>query len=189
VLSGVATIPILSSLDWPNRGSNSLSSALEASTLTITPLMRRKTNMTKGQTMVYTILYRKIKIEQHEPYLKPGMNSGRVCSSCSSSDIRRVASVTNYGDKSWMKKGPVSASNKWNISVVIEAHVWIIPRRIQEQVSEKSSPVCTNMYTDCLEKHPPNITIRCQCLKLEHFDDISFREMFGRISVLLVFLK
>ena len=92
-------------------------------------------------------------------------------------------------DKSWMKKGPVSASNKWNISVVIEAHVWIIPRRIQEQVSEKRSPVCTHMYTDCLEKHPPNITIRYQCLKLEHFDDISFREMFGRIRVLLVFIR
>jgi hypothetical protein len=37
------------------------------STLTITPPMRLKTNMTKGQTMVHKILHRKIKMEQHEP--------------------------------------------------------------------------------------------------------------------------
>ena len=38
------------------------------STLTITTPMPLKTNMTKGQTMVYKILYRKIKMKQHEPY-------------------------------------------------------------------------------------------------------------------------
>jgi len=30
----------------------------------------------KEQTMIYKILHRKLKIEQHESYQKPGMNSG-----------------------------------------------------------------------------------------------------------------
>ena len=44
--------------------------------------------------------------------------SGRVSSSCSTSDIRRV---TRYkpSDKSWMRKGPKSVYDKWNISVII----------------------------------------------------------------------
>jgi len=29
----------------------------------------------KGQTMLYTLLHRKLKIEQHEPHCQPGMNN------------------------------------------------------------------------------------------------------------------
>ena len=37
-----------------------------------------KRKRTKGQTMIYKALHRKlyIKIDQHEPHLKPGVNSG-----------------------------------------------------------------------------------------------------------------
>ena len=55
------------------------------------------------------------KIEQHEPHLKPGVNSSAPESSCCPSDIRRVTLVTKpvkrheWGD----------ASDKWNIYVVI----------------------------------------------------------------------
>jgi hypothetical protein len=45
--------------------------------------------------------------------------SGRVSSSCSTSGIRGVNLVTKPGDKSSMRKGPGSAYDKWNISVVI----------------------------------------------------------------------
>ena len=31
---------------------------------------------TKGQTTIYKTLDRKLQIEQHEPHLKPGVNSG-----------------------------------------------------------------------------------------------------------------
>ena len=34
-----------------------------------------KYNMTKGQTMIYKELYRKLQIEKHEP-IKTGINSG-----------------------------------------------------------------------------------------------------------------
>jgi hypothetical protein len=39
-----------------------------------------KRNGTKGQTMIYKTLYRKLKIEEHEPHKKRGepMGSGRV---------------------------------------------------------------------------------------------------------------
>jgi hypothetical protein len=30
----------------------------------------------KGQTLIYKILHRKLKIDQHEPQYKPGVNSG-----------------------------------------------------------------------------------------------------------------
>ena len=33
---------------------------------------------TKGQTMIYKKLWRKLSIEQHEPHYKPGLNSGAV---------------------------------------------------------------------------------------------------------------
>ena len=33
-----------------------------------------KRTRTKGQTTIYKILHRKLKIEQHEPYLIPGVN-------------------------------------------------------------------------------------------------------------------
>jgi hypothetical protein len=45
---------------------------------------QRKTAKRKGQTMIYKILYRKLKIEQHEPHKKLGCEvrcSGRVSSS------------------------------------------------------------------------------------------------------------
>jgi len=35
-----------------------------------------KRKETKGQTTIYKMLYRKLKIEQHEPHLKPRVNSG-----------------------------------------------------------------------------------------------------------------
>ena len=56
--------------------------------------------------------------------------------------------------------------------------------RIKEQVGEKSSIVCTHRYADCLLKitsTKDNKYIVNQTL--EHVDDISFRELFGRIRV------
>jgi len=35
-----------------------------------------KKKRTKGQTMIYKTLHRKLKIEQREPHLKPRVNSG-----------------------------------------------------------------------------------------------------------------
>jgi hypothetical protein len=52
--------------------------------------------------------------------------------------------------------------------------------RIKEQVSKKRSTVCTHRYANCLLK---NMSTKDQTL--EHVDDISFRELFGRISVFL----
>ena len=34
--------------------------------------------MTKGQTIIYKTLHRKLKIDQHEPHEKLGMDSGAV---------------------------------------------------------------------------------------------------------------
>jgi len=34
-----------------------------------------KRKRTKGQTAIYKTLHRQLKIEQHEPHGKPGMNS------------------------------------------------------------------------------------------------------------------
>jgi hypothetical protein len=34
-----------------------------------------KRKMTKEQTMIYNILHRKLKIKQHKPDYKPGLNS------------------------------------------------------------------------------------------------------------------
>ena len=56
--------------------------------------------------------------------------------------------------------------------------------RIREQVGEKRSTACTHRYADCLLK---NTSTKDKYVvnnkKLEHVDDISFRELFGRISV------
>ena len=54
--------------------------------------------------------------------LKPWVGrrfSGRVSSSCSTSDIRRVNLVTNPVISHELGKGPGSAYDEWNISVVI----------------------------------------------------------------------
>jgi hypothetical protein len=54
--------------------------------------------------------------------------------------------------------------------------------RINEQVGEKRSTVCTHRYVNCLLKNTStkdNKYVVNQ--KLEHVDDISFRELFGRI--------
>ena len=57
-------------------------------------------------------------------------------------------------------------------------------RRIRKQVGENRSTVCTNSYADCLLK---NTSIKHNKYavkqKLEHVDDINFREVFGRIRV------
>jgi hypothetical protein len=60
--------------------------------------------------------------------------------------------------------------------------------RIKEQVGEKRSTVGTHRYADCLLKNTYtkyNKYVVNQ--KLEHVEDISFREHFGRIRV--VFYK
>ena len=55
---------------------------------------------------------------------------------------------------------------------------------IKEQVGEKRSTVCTHRYTNCLLKNTStkhNKYVVNQ--KLEHVEDISFRELFARIRV------
>jgi hypothetical protein len=47
------------------------------------------------------------------------MCSGKVRNSCSTSVTRRVNLAHKPGDKSWTRKGPESAYDKWNISVFI----------------------------------------------------------------------
>jgi len=51
----------------------------------------------KVQTTIYKTIHRKLKMEQHEAQLKPGMNSGRVNKSCFTSGTRRVTLVINRG--------------------------------------------------------------------------------------------
>ena len=52
---------------------------------------------------------------------------------------------------------------------------------MKEQAGEKRCTVCTQMYADCLLK---NISTKDNKYvvnqKLQHVDDISFRERFGR---------
>ena len=60
--------------------------------------------------------------------------------------------------------------------------------RIKEQIGEKRSTVCTHRYADCLLKNTSTKHIKYVVnQKLEHIEDISFRELFGRIRV--VFYK
>jgi formate-dependent nitrite reductase cytochrome c552 subunit len=54
---------------------------------------------TKGQTTIYKIVHRKLKIEQMNP---------ASCYSC-----------YNPGDKSLMRKGPDCEYDKWNIYMII----------------------------------------------------------------------
>jgi len=55
----------------------------------------------KGQTTIYKTLHRKLKIEQHEPHLKPGkiMCSGRLSRFCST--IRKGHLIGKYDDNIW----------------------------------------------------------------------------------------
>jgi hypothetical protein len=54
--------------------------------------------------------------------------------------------------------------------------------RIKEQVGEKRSTVCTHRYADCLLKNTStNHSKYVVNHKFEHVDDISFREILGRI--------
>ena len=59
--------------------------------------------------------------------------------------------------------------------------------RIKEQVDEKRRTVFTDRYADCLLK---NISTKDNKYvvneKLEHVDDISFRELFNRIRVFVL---
>ena len=54
---------------------------------TVNTMAKRK--RINGKTTIYKTLLRKLKIEQHEPTLKPMDNSRRVSSSCSTYDTRR----------------------------------------------------------------------------------------------------
>ena len=54
--------------------------------------------------------------------------------------------------------------------------------RIKEQVGEKRNTVYTHRYADC----PPKITNMLSIKQLEHVDDISFRELFSRIRVVVL---
>ena len=51
-----------------------------------------KRKRTKGQTMIYKALHRKLTIEHHEPGDEPRC-SGRVSSSCSTGGTRRITPV------------------------------------------------------------------------------------------------
>ena len=60
---------------------------------------QRQAKRTKGQTMIYKTLHRKLKIEQHKPTKTGGFLRCplfvRESSPCSTSDTRRVTLVTN----------------------------------------------------------------------------------------------
>ena len=65
-------------------------------------LIQRRTGNTmakwksaKEQIKIYKTLHRKLKIKQHEPEYKQGMNYVRISSSCSTSGTHRVTLVTN----------------------------------------------------------------------------------------------
>ena len=62
--------------------------------------------------------------------------------------------------------------------------------RIMEQVGENRSTFCTHRYVDSplkstSTKHSKYVVNQ----KVEHVDDISFRELFGRIRVVFFFLN
>ena len=62
--------------------------------------------------------------------------------------------------------------------------------RIKETVGEKRSTACTHRFADCLlkntsTKHSKYVVNQ----KLQHADDINFRELFGRIRVVFYKIK
>jgi len=74
----------------------------------------------KGHTMIQKTLHRKLKIEQHEPNLKPGWS--RVFRKYTQFMLHNDLSCYSSckpGYKSWMRNGPGSVYDKWKISVVI----------------------------------------------------------------------
>jgi hypothetical protein len=82
-----------------------------------------KEKSTKGQTTIYkTYIYiYKTKDRVTRTPLKTEGElrcSGTVSKSCSTSDTRPVNLVTNQV-MSWMRKGPGSVYDRWNISVII----------------------------------------------------------------------
>jgi hypothetical protein len=105
----------------------------------------------KGQTTIRKILHRKLKIEQHEPHYIPGwtqvLRKGwkflfHYHPSC----------YCRYkpGDNSWMRKGPGSAYDKWNISVVIWKSVTVnqVIAYWKEQFTKASQCRNGNDHTD-----------------------------------------
>ena len=59
--------------------------------------------------------------------------------------------------------------------------------RIKEQVDEKRSTVCTHRYAAvCWKNTSTNDNKYVVNLNLNHVDDISFRQLFGRIRVVLL---
>jgi hypothetical protein len=66
--------------------------------------------------------------------------------------------------------------------------VYII--RIKEQVGERMSTVCSHKYVDCLLENRSREHIKCVFNeKLEHVDDFSFRELVGRIRMVIYKVK
>ena len=67
-----------------------------------------------------TTIYRKLKIERHEPHLKPGVNSGAPESKQFLLHIwySLCYSLNKHGDKLWMRKGRHCDYDKLNIFVV-----------------------------------------------------------------------
>ena len=57
-------------LSWCN------SKNFNKNSLKISPKEGKTTQWPKGQTMIYKTLHKKLKIEQHKPHLKLGVNSG-----------------------------------------------------------------------------------------------------------------
>ena len=55
-----------------------------------------KGRRTKGQTTIYKTLYRKLKIAQHEPHQKPGVNHYIRKALCSTCDAGRVTLLTKW---------------------------------------------------------------------------------------------
>ena len=64
------------------------------------------------KTVVDKAWHRKLKIEQHEPHWKPGVNSGRV-----GSGTLRVT-IFKPGDKSEMRKGPVNDYHSTSYQII-----------------------------------------------------------------------
>ena len=76
-----------------------------------------KGNRTKGQTMIYRTLHRKLKIKYQEPRGWTHMLMG-VSSSCSICELV-VLLLLQTRDMSWIKKGSDCDYDKRNISVVV----------------------------------------------------------------------